>query len=600
MLRNFSWVIDGLVAGMALPSSASHQAYAPFVEEDRQADLEQDLLALKHEHIAGIVSLTRQPIDPILAQRLGLTVLHLPVDDMEAPSLDQIKQFVAYVDRVKTDGGVVVHCGAGVGRTGTMLACYLVWSGQTADEAIQEVRRRRPGSIETFDQEQAVRDYADSLAAGPSSAAPLLSARSPEPRIPNPESRFEIRSARPDDLGRVVDLCAAAFSARDGRDRRADFERRIASDPEGRFVDTHVLLVNGQIVAALRVYDRPVRIGRCILRCAGVGDVATDPAWQGRGYASHLLSETVKTLRARDFDLAWLTGRSAFYRRFGWTDCPGDVLDVTRVVPSRTASTPYHIAPLDVARDRERVFDIYDRFNQERTYTVVRSRAYWEWLARYRPLWDPASFVLGAYQDGDLVGYLCAERRDEELRLVEAGCLPPDTGGIAALITAASAIAVDEGRARVWGTVPLSPDAITRLRNSGVESRVLVGSPAFGNVMIQVLHLGRFLQRLIPELAARLAKTRRHDWRGRVAISNDGRNRAVLEIDGQTVRVAEEGKADIDIPLTPSLLVPVLFGHRSFAEVGRDRAVPLPKAISRLLAVLFPRLYPVYWGTDYV
>ncbi len=74
---------------------------------------------------------------------------------------------------------VAVHCGAGLGRTGTLIAAWLTTQGRTADEAIAEVRARRPGSIESEAQSAAVRTFAASrpaptpTPAGPISAGPM-------------------------------------------------------------------------------------------------------------------------------------------------------------------------------------------------------------------------------------------------------------------------------------------------------------------------------------------------------------------------------------------------------------------------------------------
>ena len=56
--------------------------------------------------------------------------------------------------------GVAVHCGAGLGRTGVVLACYFVHKGLTAQNAIGRVRRLRPGSIETDEQADAIAEFA--------------------------------------------------------------------------------------------------------------------------------------------------------------------------------------------------------------------------------------------------------------------------------------------------------------------------------------------------------------------------------------------------------------------------------------------------------
>ncbi len=140
MIRNFSWLIKGEIAGMAKPASTVG-----------------DFEFLKDNNIEVIVSLTEFPLNKNLVEEFGFEVKHIPVKDFESPSLEQVEEFLKFAKEKRTDGKkLVVHCDAGAGRTGTMLACYLVSKGYAAAKAIWEVRRKRPGSIETPEQEDIV------------------------------------------------------------------------------------------------------------------------------------------------------------------------------------------------------------------------------------------------------------------------------------------------------------------------------------------------------------------------------------------------------------------------------------------------------------
>lgn len=115
---------------------------------------------LRAQGIGAIVSLTEYfPAD--LRGEPGFMTLHLPIEDMTAPDTDQMERFVRFVDRMLARGTAVgVHCRAGLGRTGTMIACYLVTRDMTAEQAIEHVRRVRPGSIQTELQECAIHRWA--------------------------------------------------------------------------------------------------------------------------------------------------------------------------------------------------------------------------------------------------------------------------------------------------------------------------------------------------------------------------------------------------------------------------------------------------------
>lgn len=122
------------------------------------------LRELRSQGIDTVISLTIGSPDERVIKASGLKHHHFPLADMSAPDMGFIERFVGILQHELDQGRkVAVHCGAGLGRTGTLLACYFVNEGFSADEAIKCVRRARPGSVESHAQEQAVERYDEYL-----------------------------------------------------------------------------------------------------------------------------------------------------------------------------------------------------------------------------------------------------------------------------------------------------------------------------------------------------------------------------------------------------------------------------------------------------
>jgi atypical dual specificity phosphatase len=136
----FTWVRDAKLAASGRPYSKD------------QVDW------LRDHGVTAILSLTEKPLPR--AWTRGIETRHVPMKDHAPLSPSDMRLGADYLASALSEGkSVLVHCLAGKGRTGSVLAAYLMaYEGKTARQALDELRSTRAGSVEHA-QEPAVLEF---------------------------------------------------------------------------------------------------------------------------------------------------------------------------------------------------------------------------------------------------------------------------------------------------------------------------------------------------------------------------------------------------------------------------------------------------------
>ena len=169
-LANTYWVDPGRFAAGEYPGAWDRGEAAGRLRTLLRAGIDCFIdLTQRDEGLAPYAGIAAQE-----ASRLGTEFVHErhAIVDMDVPrSPQQTAGILNAIDRALDDGqNVYVHCWGGIGRTGTVVGCWLVRHGMTGDEALAQIAQwwqgmekayRHPRSPQTAQQRAYVRNWAE-------------------------------------------------------------------------------------------------------------------------------------------------------------------------------------------------------------------------------------------------------------------------------------------------------------------------------------------------------------------------------------------------------------------------------------------------------
>ena len=402
----------------------------------------------------------------------------------------------------------------------------------------------------------------------------------------------------------------------------------IVNHPSG--TSDVLLLLHERQVSRVVIVPMLMRIGSAVVRMDGIGGVSTEEEFRNRGYSRRVMETAVQQMRQGDAALSTLFGIEDFYQKFGYeTTGP----EYTVVLPLADAATPtrslphgWRFRPL-ITDDMPAVTRLYHANTRRATGALVRHDAgddpsETERLAGVNPdarkigmrAWNRLRAV--AVDPGEDACRVLVDQRGRIAAYAWFGanwwmgvrrCDLPGAFHIAEGM-ARDAEAADNllAACRTWAgearsdcdsvALAIPPEGPAAMAAAYEGGQMLGVYTRGGNFMGRVLNVGRLLQLLLPELAARV-RSARLPFQGRLIFRTDeGEAAIVIRDDDVLVDGGANGGLVVELPQTA--LARLCLGGFDPADVLARLPNQPDREAEAALRVLFPRRMPHIYPMD--
>lgn len=411
-----------------------------------------------------------------------------------------------------------------------------------------------------------------------------------------------LRSATPQDMEKILNVIEKAFQIEKGSEKWKDKKNLILREVE----NWRILLENGRIIGAVHIGKSWLKIGKSKILKGDVGEVSILPEYQGKGYGSKLMENTIRWMKKEKYDISRLGGLVKFYSRFGYIRFPRRYVEfsvgnkiwvgASKIeegeipIPEEFVSK---IRPFNPKRDFSSYIEIHNRFNQSYTGASIINQD-------FKLSQKSASISVVFEENGKISGYLFATQHPAEysktdssvgeITIVDVGYEKEKPYVFESLIKYINNFAYRKGIKRITARIPFDPEIIEILSGIGIHFQCSETYGGKGANMLQIINLQSLFERLVPELEDRLKNSITSNWQGILEIKIK-KDRVQLHIIQGKIKVVEDKEPTLSLSLKEIYLLKLVLGLLSFEEVKNilEEKIKLNSLEIALLNNLFPR-----------
>jgi len=302
---------------------------------------------------------------------------------------------------------------------------------------------------------------------------------------------IEYSEITPDRFEEAIKLWIKVF----GWDGRSYFENYYYHDPWYAPDCSLAVYVNGEMVSAVHICRRPVRVGGGTVWMGGIANVVTLEQYRRRGFSSELLERALRVMEKHNIAFSTLgTGINRHYARHGWFTISTMNPSVS-LRPGSLSPSPLRLEEVPWSPFPEVVQKLYGEFQARLPVPFLRNEGYFHgwWYRRARE----AGTLYLATENGSPVGYLLAKAEEDKIRILEMASVAPKYD--ADLLHLVGELCLRLNKSRFEGEVPLLPGWVDILREMGELSATCSYGTMFRPVCMS-------MDELVPVLAAYQSK----------------------------------------------------------------------------------------------